>query len=393
MIVKYFSQKRLKLIIAGTGIMLAYSVLPVFAIDSATLSEIQINPREDSYEVTVKTDRDVSIDKQITSDNELILNLKGTKPAKFVNTIYNNTSGIDHVIIQSESGDQVKVLIEGENVAGSSVKLSTEKTVTQNVQAESTPISLTGNLPAENQASEQNTVAQKAENPQETIILQHPISSFKPVTDEEEAADESEAPQDKIESLIGTAKTIFNTTNLDWMLRFLMLALVIFGGIKLLGSSGRKIKINLAESQDLTKDFTQKHSLSNISEGMKSGGIPPRRALGSASNYGLREYQNSQNPYLNMLNINPSTSRIKTDSAYPGSRLNENYTRRPESQRIQPQKGVKPQSSTKINQNEINKAKINVDNKKFLETMAKIYEKSGRPDLAQGIQRNIKRTV
>ena len=130
MIVKYFSQKRLKLIIAGTGIMLAYSVLPVFAIDSATLSEIQINPREDSYEVTVKTDRDVSIDKQITSDNELILNLKGTKPAKFVNTIYNNTSGIDHVIIQSESGDQVKVLIEGENVAGSSVKLRTEKTVT-----------------------------------------------------------------------------------------------------------------------------------------------------------------------------------------------------------------------------------------------------------------------
>ena len=37
----------------------------------------------------------------------------------------------------------------------------------------------------------------------------------------------------------------------------------------------------------------------------------------------------------------------------------------------------------------INKETSNVDSKKFLEAMTKIYEKNGRADLAQGLRNNI----
>src|SRR3989339_461104 len=116
------------------GILVAASIfavsLPAYAAyEGAVLSEIEINPYHgDSYEIQIKTDKKVPIQKQVTSDNEIVLNLENIKPAKFVNTVYNNISNIDHVIVQPLSNNHVKITLHGNNVSTSKITVSTQGT-------------------------------------------------------------------------------------------------------------------------------------------------------------------------------------------------------------------------------------------------------------------------
>ena len=117
--------KNLAVIIFCTAfVSLMMFVVPVYAFDGATLSEIKISSKDNySYKIVLKTDKDVPVEKYITADNKIVIDLKNTRSAEFVNTIYNNSPEIDNVMVQPVANDKVRVFIQGLNISSSKIIL------------------------------------------------------------------------------------------------------------------------------------------------------------------------------------------------------------------------------------------------------------------------------
>ena len=100
-------------------------------------------------------------------------------------------------------------------------------------------------------------------------------------------------------------------------------------------------------------------------------------------NYGLKAYQNStQSPYLKM---HTQATKPSTLNSRMASLPKRNLMEEPVA--AQPQRRYTP-SQSRVQATAMTKPKIQpkVDSLKFLESMSEIYEKSGRPDLANGIR-------
>ncbi|MEI8129266.1 MAG: hypothetical protein WCG95_06575, partial [bacterium] len=99
----------------------------VFASDNV-LQAIQIDGVKDSYNIVLKSDDVSEIKKTVQAPNKMILNLKGIRASKTINTIYNNTSSVDSVVVEPTSDDSVKISIQADNVANAGVHFDTLKT-------------------------------------------------------------------------------------------------------------------------------------------------------------------------------------------------------------------------------------------------------------------------
>lgn len=400
------------LIAAGISVM-AITSPSYAAYTGAVLSEIEINPyHADSYQITVRTDKDIPVEKIVNSDNEIVLDLKNTRPAKFVNTIYNNASKVNHVVVQSVSNNRVKILMQGLNMSASKITLDT-KGEGLNLPEEAPTVNLTGPdvVNSQNTAKTATEETITAKNPEqivnntepavaetpveetkssEEIILQHPVNKFKPIdTVEELTEEETDSSLGLMQgSMISTVvQKVFNTSNLDWLLRLSVFIFLIIGGIKLFKPKKKNIKIDLSgdlrsREVDLFKELNNKKGL--IGPGLSDYSrkeVIKKPGYSSISNYGIKEYQNSQIPPYNInaqpvSKINNAPGRPVANDALLRSLNTQNRT-------------LPRPTGSKITNKDINNAKVNIDSQRFLETMAKIYEKSGRRDLAQGIKHNI----
>ena len=74
--------------------------------------------------VVLRTDEITKVKKSVEQKNRLVLTLKNTKQSDEVNTIYNNLSGTDGLILQNK-GNDLNVYIELENASGANVILET----------------------------------------------------------------------------------------------------------------------------------------------------------------------------------------------------------------------------------------------------------------------------
>jgi len=392
--------------ILSAGIYASFSVIPVYAA-VATLSGIEISPASDgSYQINVKTDKEVSVEKYITSGNKIVLDLKNTRPASFVSTVYNNASKVDHIIVQPVSDEEVRVFIQGTNIASSNISLSArvqpQDSLNQiNLPATSKAVNNvqngnninTINTKSAASVNQEPQTSQSSEE-QQTIVLDRPVDNYKPIaTGEEEDIQNEETPVQSMQKEIGSSvslKKIFSTNVFDWLLRFLMLAFIMISAYKLFGPK-KNVKINLSSERnrelDLLRSLNKKQGL--IGPGLKGQQVNQIKNPGysSLSQYGLREYQNSQFPPSDMA---VSTPKLRNQFNIPKTSMkNEALLKSSRSSNVSTASAAKTPVSSKIKNSDVTSAKINIDSKKFLETMAKIYEKSGRVDLAQGIQNNI----
>lgn len=407
------TKKFLAAVMLSAGIYASFSILPANAA-VATLTGIDISPASNgSYQITVKTDKEVSIDKYVTSGNKIVLGLKNTKPASFVNTVYNNASKIDHVIVQPVSDEEVRVFLQGTNISSSNVSLSTKVIPQQAFEPANVPVPVDQNSTNNNVVNNAsvNTVnktqpntdalvnlepqASQAPDDQETIVLDRPVDNYKPVAtlDGEDLNSENslqEAQDAMVESV--SLKKLFSTNALDWLLRFLMLAVIMIGAYKLF-TPKKKVKINISSERDkeleLIRSFSKKQGL--IGAGLKSSQQSPVRKPGysSLSQYGIKEYQNSQIPPSGMA---ASAPKFKNEFNVPKPSIKNDTLLKSRSSNISTiSKTARTPVSSRVRSSDVTSAKVNIDSKKFLETMAQIYERSGRADLAQGIQNNIKK--
>lgn len=407
--------------LAAAGMVAMLSVSPCSAFDGATLSKIDINSDlSGNYNITLKTDRKVNFQKHITADNKIVLDIKNTRPADFVNTIYNNASRIDHVIVQPGSGNSVRIFIQGSGVSSSKIGLTTGRDLdgfltqstasqtpavsnfsaqplTQAVKKEQAPVVENLNpivQPAQAATIEKQQVSKPEPKQPETLELTKPVDEFKPV---ESFGDENteEASLNAVQNSMMpkfSLSSIFSTSILDWVLRFGVLALLLAGAFKLFAPKSKEIKIDLngggdlrSRELDLYKSLNNKRDL--IGVGLKSSGRPssPTRNIpgySSMSQYGMREYQNSN---VNPVNRNMARPAVKQEKAFVPQKV-QNI---PVTQKVDIPKPAVALNRPKVSNTDMAQAKVNIDNIKFLENMAKIYEKSGRTDLAQGIQSSI----
>ncbi|NLF82382.1 MAG: hypothetical protein GX568_00160 [Candidatus Gastranaerophilales bacterium] len=367
------------------------------------------------------------------ANDKLVLDLKNIKPAQFVNTQYNNSTSIDNVVIQALPGDRIKIFLNGANIASSKVILDTRNEAlssfspalpeVQHEAPKSMPVnettaSVETAVNNNETASLANVAVPKAALAKTPVLSQNqeasePIKTYSsPKTNQytpiyidlsKEASSVNNSVE-KVKSVTpiiayddrnvesyskGTSELggIFTASPLDWALRLGMLAMIIVGGFKLFAKP-KNIEIPLATASAKPDDKNIYKSVEMQKEILtKSLGLPARReglaqktSYSSLSSYGLREYQNSQLPPKGMSHPLPER-KLNSDLLRSNANITANTA-------------VNMPSKPKVRQEKITRkqtedAQTNFDGVKFLETMATIYQKSGRTDLAAGIRQNI----
>lgn len=400
-----------KIVFGSAFVSLMLAVVPVYAFDGATLSEIKISSKDNySYKIVLKTDKDVPVEKFITSDSKIIIDLKNTRSAEFVNTIYNNSPEIDNVIVQTVANDKIRIFIQGLNISASKIILdSRNETLDFMGDNNSAVPAVTNNVPAPKAApvAAVKTVEAKTEPP--VINLEEkptPTQNTQASVAPQYSENNIQAPQNnlllneennKIETVKNTMagsvalKKIFSKDGFDWLLRIFAVLFIAVGFFKLI-SRPKNVTIDLSSENMKTREMELYKSVADKKEFLaKSLGSNYTRekqvknpAYGANSQYGMKEYQNSQLPPQRASRPSGNLNRPPSVSPQLNSALK--TTKAPAENRKQ------TINNPRINQRDIKTAKTNVDNVKFLESMAAIYQKSGRDDLAQNIRQNIMRT-
>lgn len=370
--------RKLKSIGKKSGILVLLAICISFMANKAIASDnvlqaIQVNGFKDSYNIILKSDDIAELKKTVQAPNKMIINLKGIRASKTINTIYNNTSSVDSVVVEPTGDDSVKILVQAQNVANAQVHFDSLKT----------PLGVLS----------ENAPAQKAG---EELVLNAPVSSYKPVYQESTEQEEGFSITNAMASpAIGQLKNILKNEKISWMITFGLFAIFVLSGIKTVKGKDNEIKIGLSQSLkqrelDLYREQMASETHTNILSPIE-GGLRPTL---TGANYGLKTYQNTnKSPYLSseIQRQRPAQAPVVTNtplvaqSAAPRSsrQLNQNIPSGMQTNTLQKTMPKAPQA--------INQKTANIDSMKFLESMTKIYEKSGRSDLAQGLKTNMKK--
>ncbi|MDD3593373.1 MAG: AMIN domain-containing protein [Candidatus Gastranaerophilales bacterium] len=356
------SRAKIKTISLCATSIVFLAVSSACAYEKAILSGVEINPSENgSYAIVLNTDKNVAYEKKITSKNNIVIDLKDTIVSKNSNTVYNNAKGIEHVMLKSADKGRLQIAIQGKNVSGSEVTLG--ETALNTVQEE--------------------------KNYANTVFVNKPLNEYAPVYEEEA---EDAAATATLAGMLNRLKnsnfirSLITPSNFGWMMSFaIMFALLIASQLKTKTAKPVSIKIadeNEKEEEIIRANLERRRGLIGSDMGTKQ--ILPKTNV-SSLNYGLRAYGN-KNPFPETDARVSGLQRKNIRTQYDRSLVQRpsNLTRK--------SAGLRTNSITqRALQEDIQKNTVHIDNVKFLESMAKIYEKSGRVDLANGLANNIKR--
>ena len=389
------------LVIAAISAFLIQSSASAF--NGAILKGIKIDLlNNNNYRITIKTDKDVPIKKYVTAANKIVLDLKDIKPAQFVNTVYNGAADMDHVIVQPSLGNNVRIFFQGLNIASSKIILDTRDEALDFLQ---TPINTENNFLNKQNSIQKINKSEKRQTPEPIFIdlsekkispnfVNNSIDKVKSITPIISYQQRSKNNFNIVKNSVmagNSTNKIFNASIFDWALRFLMLGTIIAAVIKLFRKP-KNIKINLTSEKMKSREMNMYKSAETQKERLtRSLGMPgfkenaaKKPNYPSISQYGLKEYKNSQLPPRKM-NISMPERNMKR---------NRNLNSSLQKAKVKPantatKNSVKPMISAKITKKQTQGAQKNFDGTKFLETMASIYQKSGRTDMATGIRQNI----
>jgi len=342
----------------------------VFAADNV-LQAIQVNGVKDSYNIVLKSDDVAELKKTVQAPNKMILNLKGIRASKTINTIYNNTSSVDSVVVEPINDDTVKILIQGANVANAEVNFDTLKT----------PLGVLGNSEKQPQAGNE-------------LVLSNPMSTYKPVyngsQDEEEAGF----------SFTAFLTKCLKSKKIGGLMTFAGISLLIFSWLKTVKGKDNDIKVGLTQS--LNQNSIQQREIDLYRGGLNLGGrysgvnaeissevpniSPSNVGLSSnitSANYGVKAYQQgTKSPYLSSEMQRPRPAAAAAKPSLTSQQAVNIALKSAMQSTLQ-----KPSSAGAVTKPKPS----NIDSMKFLESMTKIYEKNGRSDLAQGLKTNMKK--
>lgn len=340
------------------------------------LQAIQVEGVKDSYDIILKSDDVAELKKTIQSPNKMILTLKGIRASKSINTIYNNTSTVDSVVVEPTGEDSVKILIQANNVNNAEVKFDTLKT----------PLGVLDNV--------------KSTKSDKEIVLSGPMKSYQPVY--EDTALEEESTGLTLSGIMSSTggqliKRILKSDKLSWLIALGLFMIVILNAMKSIKGKDSELQVGLSQSLrerelELCRNMHQQLPVPNamnqmnIQQPIASAVAPQSTSPITGINYGLKAYQNgTKSPYMSA-----DAQRPRQTVAAPSKTTYENLSA-PKAQNLKTTTQTVQRPSLNTVPNPAKGKTSNIDSMKFLESMTRIYEKNGRSDLAQGIKTNMKK--
>ncbi len=75
-----------------------------------------------NYNILLKLDRSVKIQKNINSNDNMTLILNSTLPSESLEIIYDNTSEISNVVVQKKNNENTLILLQGKNISNANIE-------------------------------------------------------------------------------------------------------------------------------------------------------------------------------------------------------------------------------------------------------------------------------
>ena len=338
--------------------------------DENVLQSFEIEPVKDTYNIVLVSDKAVDVKKTIQSSNKITLSMKDIRVSKTLNTIYNNVSNVDTVMVEPQ-GNGIKIFFQADNAEAA--------TVTFDALITSVPVN----------------------NATKSLKLNNPIESYAPIYND--LLEETSTPS--IMNKVKTSSTLRNIKNsiedegvsniANKAISFGLLALLSIAVIRLFMRKEPEIKIGL--SQSLTDREINLHKNAMAMQQVTN----PYEKSYTSMNYGINAYQKEiKNPYETTSThfhnpkmkeyANTNSSSYNKESQFTNQTyLNKNVQTKPV---VNTQTQVK-KMTTPVNNAPVNQSNPNIDNLKFLESMTAIYEKSGRHDLARGLKASLNKNL
>ena len=342
-----------------------FSMLTVCAEDNV-LQSIEIVPVKDTYNIVLTADKSVDVKKTVQADNKITLNMKGIRASKSLNTIYNNVSNVDTVMVEN-TNNGVSVFFQAENAQDASISFD----------------SLTPVLPS------------KSEMAKQQIKLNSPVDAYAPIYREDNVKSKTTSLFDKITSKSASLTSDIEDSTGDFkdtlnnIFSYGLLGLLGFAVLRLFRRKEPDMKIGLSQGTN-EREIDMYKGMPAVNSGYTNSEKPF-----TTVNYGLNAYKRgNENPY------EPEPAHIHNPrmQQYVSPLLRNQMARSAVMQKPLPQTiatDVQPapqpvkKHTTPVNTAPVNQSNPNIDNLKFLESMTAIYEKSGRHDLAQGLRASL----
>lgn len=357
------------------------------------ISSVSISNLKDAkgYELNIDSSQTVNYKAKVTDENSIVFELKNSVLAQDAATYYDDVTGVDSVAVKQEGNNKVSIFVQGENAQNTELVFENSAII-----------------PSDNKK----------------VIINHPINQYQPTNHADlENIDGFQDWDDNsfnLAHLSGNILTSLKESSSGIILLFISIFIVIATIIKLVSSKFsqenepliglnksnnlaaeynipsrivdkelpniekrsemiRNAQTELAVAHQKYQEYMQNKYKNNVKEKIN---IDPIR-----KGFALNQYQKStQNPYKNqqvlkMNNVNKDfTQKVyQNDDFKIPSRLkkqtNENfsspYIKKPQSAVSYVPQGKKANSM------------------KFLESVTKIYEQSGRGDLANGLKNSM----
>ena len=347
------------------------SMLGVCAEDNV-LQSIEIVPVKDTYNIVLTADSPVDVKMTVQGANKITLEMKGIRASKTLNTIYNNASNVDTVMVEP-AGNGISLFFQAENAQNASITFDSIAPV----------------VPA------------KTESAKQKVKLSNPIESYAPIYREDLAQEKTTSLFDKISAKSSSVKagirdSVDDSTGADAANRLISIGLVALLTVAVVRLFKRKepdMKIGL--SQSLNEREIEMYRGAHPQLNTNFAGIEKPF---TTVNYGLNAYQKgNRNPYetesapihnprlRNYVSNSGMSNPVQTTLTQPIPEPVGVTAARPAAAAVQTAR----KNTTPVNTAPVNQSNPNVDNLKFLESMTAIYEKSGRHDLAQGLKASL----
>lgn len=323
------------------------------------LQSIEIVPVKDTYNIVLVSDKAVDVKKTVKAPNQITLNMKDIRASKTLNTVYNNVSNVDTVMVEPAGNNGISIFFQAENAAGASVSFD----------------SLAPVMPKKAEA--------------QSVKLSNPIESYAPIYKEDMSQAKTSSLFQRLQksSAVEGIKdsvdedTVSDTANKA--VSFGLVGLLAFAVIRLFKRKEPDMKIGL--SQSLTDREIEMYK---GAQQIGSSYVAPEKPF-TTVNYGLNAYQReNRNPYESEAPIHNPRLR---NFVNPMPQQNVQTMSQPQRQATAVQQAIR-KNTTPVNTAPVNQSNPNIDNLKFLESMTAIYEKSGRHDLAQGLKASLNKS-
>ena len=330
---------------------------------------------EGAYQLTIKADAPIEYKTKVKSQDSIYFDLKNAVTVDNLDTIYDDVSDIDGVIVQ-QLENKVRIYVNGLNTQNTKLVF---KTAQQNASA-----------------------------PKNEVVLNRPLREYMPVVDTEEVFDENinwDENSFNPEHLLGSVFGIFGKKS-DMTL---VICLILLVGCVVV-SKKLFAKVKLQEEPLIGLSSTYKEDISR--ETPESQNVDISRNLHS-----FAKVKSSKNPadykkFATNTRINQEFPQKKATPVLPKNSIQQNYAlgayrnsqKNPyTTSALQPTQGSAPMYQKRVQKpsvefssrvqstpsKPVQKQGASVENIKFLESVTKIYEQSGRKDLAQGLRAGI----